>query len=181
VLYRCETLATGFWDGLAVDKQMIDTRGSADYWIRDFLASDLKNTAAAGTKRVAAAFQLAIRDAKTTEVRQELVAASQTMKGREGRITSAQAIAADLSDVAQVALKAAFPRPELYAKTFKFKISEFESNLLFRSVELDNGVTIIAENTKFDEVVEQEIAARGDRRRFSTVGKVIDERLRKSR
>jgi len=77
VLYRCPSLAAGFWDGIAVDRQMDDERGTADYWIREFLASDLTNTAAAGTKRVAQALQKAIRTTTEPQVRQELVSAAQ--------------------------------------------------------------------------------------------------------
>jgi hypothetical protein len=184
VLYRCKSIHAGFWDGVAVDRQMIDTRGSADYWIREFLASDLRNTAAAGTKRIAVAVQNVLRDTEDPVIRQELVSAAQLMCGQNARITSAEKIVDDmaLSPPTAEALKAAFPRAELYASTFKFDADEFNANLLFRSVELDNGAMLIAENGSFDKVIKSEASAKDPtRKRFTTEGAIIDERLRKTR
>jgi hypothetical protein len=181
VLYEAPTIHAGFWDGLAVDRQMIDTRGSADYWIKEFLLSDLKNTPAAGTKRVAAAIRTAITSTDDPVIRQELVSAAQLMAGRHNRLTSAERLIQDLqlrSETAQ-ALREAFPRPELLGATFKFDAKEFDANLQFRSVELNNGAMMIAENLTFDSVFHP--TSRGDVTRFSTEGKVISTRLRKTR
>jgi hypothetical protein len=182
-LFRCSSVAAGFWDGVVVDRQMIDTRGSADYWTREFLASDLKNTAAAGTKRVASALQGALRTTTDPTIRQELISATQLMQGRHGRITSAQKIITDLalSAGATSAIRDAFARPELFDATFKFDRKEFDAFLLFRSVELDNGVMLIAENTSFDTVIQTEPVRRSGTTRFSTEGAIVSEKLRKTR
>lgn len=181
VLYEATTIHAGFWGGLAVDRQMADIRGSADYWIKEFLDSDLKNTAAAGTKRVAAAIRTAINSADDPEIRQDLVSAAQLMAGRHNRITSGEKLVQDLGlrDKTAQALRDAFPRPELFSATFKFDAREFDANLLFRSVELNNGAMMIAENTNFEKVFSPK--SQGELTRFSTEGKIISTKLRKSR
>jgi hypothetical protein len=184
VFYRCQTTHTGFWDGVAVDRQMVDTRGSADYWIREFLASDLRNTAAAGTKRMASAVQDAIRTTTDPSVRHELISAAQIIRNQDNRITSAAKIVGDLAltEAAGRAIQSAFSRPELYGSTFQFDLKEFDDTLLFRSVELDNGAMLIAENATFDRVIRSEPLGRnGTAQRFITEGQVVSERLRKTR
>jgi hypothetical protein len=181
VLYEATTIHAGFWTGLAVDRQMIDTRGSADYWIKEFLHSDLKNTPAAGTKRVAAAIRTAIDSSDDPQVRQDLISAAQLMAGRHNQITSGEKIVQDLGlrqKTAQ-ALRDAFPRPELFNAPFRFDVKEFDANLLFRSVELDNGAMLTAENSTFEKVFHPK--AQGEATRFSTEGRIVDTKLRKSR
>lgn len=181
VLYEASTIHAGFWDGLAVDRQMTDIRGGADYWIKEFLESELKNTPAAGTKRVAAAVRTAINSTKDPEIRQDLVSAAQLLAGRHNRITSAAAIVKDLGlrDKSAQALRDAFPRPELFGASFRFDSKEFDANLLFRSVELDSGGMMIAENTVFEKVFNPK--PHGEVTHFSTEGKIISTRFRKTR
>lgn len=184
VLFQCSSIAAGFWNGVAVDRQIDDERATADYWIRNFLLSDLTNTAAQGTKRMALAFQKAIRTASDVHVKHELVSAAQLLRGRKGKTSSAAKIVNDLSlsTDASAAVESSFARPELYNASFKFDLAEYDSMLLFRSVELDNGVMLTAENTTFDDVVHNEPAGRGGtKRRFTTEGNVIGEKLKKSR
>lgn len=183
VLYRGTSVAAGFWTGIAVDKQMDDERGTADYWIREFLASELTNTAAAGTKRIAQAFQKAIKTAPDPLVRQELVSAAQIVRNRNAKTVSASKIVDDLSLSADAAsaIVASFPRPELYKAAFKFDVKEYDEMLMFRSVELDNGAMLIAENTSFETVFQTENLRGGQKTRFTTEGSIIGEKLRKTR
>jgi hypothetical protein len=184
VLFRCPTLASGFWKGIAVDRQMDDQRGAADYWIRGFLESELTNTAAAGTKRMAQAIQKAIRSSADPVVRQELMSAAQILRGRQGKTASAAKIVRDmsLSADAEEAIKTNFPRPELYSATFKFDLDEYDSLLMFRSVELDNGAMLIAENSSFDSIFHTEQIGHGNtKRRYTTEGSIVSEKLKKTR
>jgi hypothetical protein len=106
------------------------------------------------------------------------------MRGRNNRITSAETIVHELglTDKTELALKASFPRAEPYGATFKFDVKEFDATLLFRSVELDNGAMLIAENTNFDTVFHPEPVGRsGTSTRFTTEGKVVHTKLRKTR
>lgn len=181
VLYQCQTMATGFWKGMAVDRQIDDTHGTANYWIGDFLRSDLLNTSAAGTKRIAIAFQQAIAREQSTAVKQELVLASQMARGKGGKVTSAAKIAEDLSlsEPAKAALAKGFPRKELYGSTFKFNSNEYDDVMPYRAVDLDNGATMIADNSNFDEIFRTDTIGSGDRKRYVTEGKVINTRLQK--
>jgi len=181
-LFRCTSIQAGFWDGLVVDKQMIDTRGAADYWTREFLESDLKNTSAAGTKRVAVALQKALKDETDPAIQQELINASQLIINRHGQITSAKKIVQDLSltSGAAMAIESAFVRPELYDSTFKFDRDEFKACLVFRSVQLDNGVMLTAENSSFNRVINVAQADTG-KTRFTTEGNIVSEKLQKTR
>ena len=57
--YQHASLENGFWLGRSVDKQIGLATDLSNYWIKDFLGSDYRTTAAYGTRRLA----LAIRDA----------------------------------------------------------------------------------------------------------------------
>ena len=58
--YADVSLEAGFWKGRAADKQSKGSvREVSNYWIADFLASQITVTAAAGTRRLA----MAMRDA----------------------------------------------------------------------------------------------------------------------
>jgi len=182
VLYRCTSLETGFWTGVAVDRQMDDLHGTANYWIGDFLSSSLSNTAAQGTKRVASAFQVAIGNAPDPEIRQELLLASQMARGKKGTHTSAAKLVRDfsLSVKAEEAFRSAFPRKELFGATFKFDQSEYNTVLSYRSVELDTGGTMIADDIQFDKVFKSEqIDSDHTRRRYTTEGTIVSTRLQK--
>lgn len=63
-IYVSDSLVGGFWDGRAVDRQITGSREISDYWIIDFLASALRTTGPAGTKRMAIALREATRAAE---------------------------------------------------------------------------------------------------------------------
>lgn len=181
VLYRCQTIAAGFWKGTAVDRQIDETRATANYWIGDFLRSDLLNTSAAGTKRIALAFQEAISSEQDATIKQELVLASQMARGKGGKITSGLKISEELSlsKPAQAALQKSFPRKELYASTFKFNADEYAAVMPYRAVDLDNGATMIADNAKFEAIFKTDSIGNGDRKRYVTEGRIVNQRLQK--
>jgi hypothetical protein len=60
--YQDASLRAGLWLGRAVDKQInSDMVQLSNYWIAEFLDSDFRTTAAAGTKRLAVALRDAAR------------------------------------------------------------------------------------------------------------------------
>jgi hypothetical protein len=63
---------------------------------------------------------------------------------------------------------------------FRFDMDEFKSHIGYRSVELNNGGMLTAETDEFENVFHKEDAGSG-RVRFSTEGKIVNEKLRKSR
>lgn len=182
--YQSESLDRGFWDGRAVDRQITGPKELSDYWIRDFLMSELRTTGPAGTKRIAVAIRNAIKDADDLETRQEFIAAANLLRGQHGKMVSGEKIIDRLgvSEKASSALEKALPRPELMKEVFRFDREEFEKHVLYRLVELDNGGILLAEDAKFDNVFERKAIDQVERRvRYSTEGEVIDTRLRKSK
>ncbi len=183
-LYSSDSLQRGFWDGRAVDRQISGPRELSDYWIRDFLASELRTTGPAGTRRLAIALRDAIRSVDELGVREELISAASLLRGQHGQRRSARQMVDQLglSQPAAVALEAAFPRPDLMDEVFQFDRDEFQRHAAYRAVELDNGGLLIAEDSRFAQVFQQEVVSIDDRRvRYTTEGHVIDERLRKTK
>ncbi len=182
--YKGPSLDGGFWDGRAVDKQIDGPREISHYWISEFLDSDLRSTPAFASKRFAVALRQAIRTSETPQVREELVSATCLMRGLDGRRISPAALADSfgISSAARQALRVALPRPELFEETFQFDAAEFGKHLLYRSVELDNGATLMAANDVFDAVFHRDRASIGDGRvRYTTEGRIVDQQLRKTR
>lgn len=184
-LFASDSLERGFWDGRAVDRQISGARELSDYWIREFLRSELRTTGPAGTRRLAVALREAIAAAPDLDVRHELISATSIMRGQHGQSRTARQVVRQLglSEAADSALEAAFTRPELMDEVFRFDRPEFERHVLYRAVQLDNGGLMIAEDARFREVFvrEQLENVAENHVRYSTEGRVVDERLRKTK
>jgi hypothetical protein len=183
VLYTCRSIQAGFWHGQAVDRQINEGREISNYWISEFLHSDLTTTGAAGTKRFALALRDAIRTTADAEIHEELWTAAKLARGQAGRTGSIARIAHNLglSADATAVIREALPRTELFHETFKFDQAEFDSHITFRSIVLDNGAVLTADNSRFEDVFRKEAVPNSERRlRFSTEGTIVDQRLRKT-
>jgi hypothetical protein len=183
VLYRCRSVQAGFWDGQAVDRQINEGREISDYWISDFLHSELTTTSAAGTKRFAIALREAIRSTQDSVIHDELWTAAKLARGQAGRTGSIARIAHNLglTAAATAAIRAALPRSELFDESFKFDQAEYDAHITFRSVVLDNGAVLTADNARFEDIFRQEaVGQTGSRQRFSTEGTIVEQRLRKT-
>jgi hypothetical protein len=183
VLYQCPSVQAGFWSGQAIDRQINEGREISNYWISDFLDSDLTTTGPAGTKRFAFALRDAIRTTTDAAIHEELWTAAKMVRGQTGRTVSIARIAHNLglSPEATSLIREALPRTELFDETFRFDQAEFDSHITFRSIVLDNGAVLTADNAKFEEVFRKEpVADSATRLRFSTEGTIVDQRLRKS-
>lgn len=181
VFYESESLERGFWDGRAIDHQISGPKELSDYWIQGFLASDLRTTGPAGTKRVAVALREAIKSADSLETRQELIGATSLLRNQHGKSISGRQLVQQLglSEEAEKAIEATMPRPELMNEMFRFDREEFQKHVLYRMVELDNGGLLVANDSEFDSVFQEEVLDDAhDRVRYTTEGKVIDSRLR---
>ncbi len=180
--YRTSDLATGLWDGVAVDRQIEGLRELSHYWIDAFLESELRSTPAAGTKRLANALRQATTKVASQAVRAELVAVSQLLSAANGRRLSPETVCTNmnLSEAAREALREAMPRTELFSEMFEFSSEEYSRHIQYRSVELDNGARLVADNSKFDDIfrTEQTVVAEG-RVRYTTEGVVVNQKLRK--
>jgi hypothetical protein len=170
-----------FWKGRAIDKQINSDVSVANYWIRDFLKSDFAVTGAAGTRRFAVSLRDAIAAADTVATKQELSSLAQLLPNMEGHIKNTAQILDDfhVSPAAALLIRNQFPNEKVYLESFKFTAEEFRQHIAFRSVELDNGALLTASATAFDDVFTRQQT--GNQMRFSTVGSVIDDKLRKTK
>lgn len=183
-LYVSDSLQRGFWEGRAIDLQISGPRELSDYWIFEFLESELRTTGPAGTKRFAVALRGATAKTDDLAVSQELIAAASLVGGQDGRRQSVNQLVdrLGLSQPARAALQSEFPRADLLDELFQFDNQEFRRYVLYRGIELDNGAFLMAEDSRFNQVFHREDVNRANGRvRFSTEGQVTNEYLRKSK
>lgn len=184
-VYRGESTSGDFWDGRAIDKQINHAQlVISNYWIKDFLASDFRATSAQGTKRLATVLIAATKKAGDVKVKQELVAAAHLARGLHGTTTSindfCQRFA--LSPAARTLVSGQCPNAAVRCERFRFNDTEFQKHIAIRSIELDSGAILTAPADQFSNVFTQEIINHATgRQRFSTEGKVVDERLKRSK
>ncbi|HEY2476812.1 MAG TPA: hypothetical protein VGI19_18670 [Candidatus Cybelea sp.] len=172
-----------FWAGRAVDKQVNKEKELSNYWIGDFLASDLSTTGPAGSKRLATAFREAIKASTSPELRDELMAAVRLARGHNGQVITSEGLVERLalSPDARDALKEKMQRPELFAESFRFDREEFDHHIQYRSVELNNGAILTAESVRFDDVFEQTRGPNAVSTTYTTTGAVVNDWLKKIR
>jgi hypothetical protein len=185
VAYQDDSLISGFWLGRAIDKQ-INSRVTevSNYWVFDFLESGFQITPASGTRRLALAIREAARKAQDITVKSEITAAATLAAGFGGRRTSIRGFVQHLglSPPAASAIVSELKAPSVADEQFQFDAGEFKSQVGYRSIELNNGGVLTAESEDFDQVFHREnLDEEGQRVRFSTVGEVVNDKLRKSR
>lgn len=182
-IFTTQSLRAGFAEGKAVDRQLSGPRDLSEYWIGEFLLSELRTTGPAGTRRLAEALRSAVRAAIEPAIKQELVSAASLMRGQDGKTRSAQTIVRrlGLSDAAAQGIIEAYPRPELMTESFRFDATEFDRHALYRAVELDNGAMLMAEDANFSHVFRTERLVAENKVRYTTEGTVIDQRFRKTK
>ena len=171
-----------FWTGHAVDKQINNNVVSlSEYWIRDFLMSDLRSTARGGTRRLAIALKAACNSSESLAVKEEITAASKLSGGLVGRSVSMKSFCQRmaLSEDAKGAVKEAAGHERLFTQQFRFNRDEFDKHLKIKSVELDNGAMMMAQADSFEEVFERvEIDQTSQTYRYSTEGQIKNQRLK---
>lgn len=177
--------STDFWKGRAVDKQINNPETAiSSYWIRTFLKADFLTPGEAGTRRFAMALREAINREADPAAKDELIAAAKLLRGFSGKVKSPKDILDELnvSEQGKAAVKKHLPKARLFDDPFQFIRTESEALLAFRTVELDNGGLLTAPADRFDEVFEsQPIKHKANVVRFSTEGKVVDQRVKKAK
>jgi hypothetical protein len=183
-VYQDESLKAGFWLGSAVDKQINSSVNELSaYWIFDFLDSSFRITPAAGTRRLAAALRNAARSATDVVIKSEIAAAVTLAGGFAGRKISINEFASsmNLSREATTAIVQQLKNPDTADEQFRFDVGEFRNQVAYRSVQLDNGGLLTAESESFEKVFDREVInQRTQEVRFSTRGKIVNEKLRKA-
>lgn len=185
VAYQHASLDAGFWDGIAVDKQ-INSRDmeTSNYWVKEFLASDFSTTPALGTRRLAIALRDASRGAGDLQIKQEITAAVTLAAGIDGQAMSAEDFFErfGFSQATKDAVRKVFSRADLVADNFRFSAEEFTRQLPFRTVELNSGAMLTAHSARFDHIFEQVVVDEAEKEvRFSTTGRVVAEKLEKTK
>jgi hypothetical protein len=170
------------WKGNIVDRQINHgSKAVADYWIVDFLVAEFATTAAAGTKRLAAALREAIGTTTSVAIKQEIAAAAQLAGNIPNRAMTIAGFCErfNFSDETKAAVVACIRPPRLVNDRFRFDAGEFARHLAYKQVELDNGAILTAPADRFDEVFER--TRRRQQETFATTGAVVDQRLRKTK
>ena len=183
--YQHKSLLVGFWRGHAIDRQ-INSRAIeiSEYWIAQFLASGFSLTPAAGSRRLAITLRNAAKNSDDVGIKSEIAAVVTLARGLGRASISIKEFAEHfgLSDECREAINAEIKSPRLVDEQFQFDLTEFSANLAYRSVELNNGAVLTAQSGEFEEVFQREpLKDRDNEVRFSTVGEVIDEKLKKVR
>jgi hypothetical protein len=182
-VYSGRSLDKDFWKGKAVDKQ-INSADSiiSDYWIRDFLRSDFLTPGEAGTRRFAIAVRDAMNRSEDGKVKEDIVALQHLVAGMPRKVLSAKDIVQQfhVSEETHKEIKERFPREALFEERFRFVPSEFVKHVAIKTIELDNGGLLAAPTERFDDVFRREtVDATNAVVRFSTQGKIVDQRFRK--
>jgi len=178
VLYRGASCDADFWSGYAVDKQLDQM---ANYWIREFLKSDFLTTSKEGSRIFARALRGASVSVDDIGSKQEIVAVSTLIKGLANKVISVKEIIDrfNLSEQAAKAILSNLPHTKMADATFQFDPVEFAKHASFASVTLDNGSIMLAPPEQFNECFKREAINQETREyRFTTVGQIVDERIR---
>ena len=174
--------SSDFWTGFAVDKQINHgLKSIADYWITDFLASDFKTTSAAGTKRLANALKNAISSSNNMVIKHESASCVQLANNMPSKATTIEDFCSHFNlspETKDLVCKQVMPSRLLNEK-FKFDKSEFNKQISYKLVELDNGAMLSALVEKFDKCFDQ--SKNEGSITFTTTGNIVEEKLRKTK
>lgn len=180
--YRHEAGKNDTWKGVATDRQLNHgSKAIADYWIVNFLRSELTTTAAEGTRRLAIAMKEASRSTKDPQIRGEIVAAARLAGNLPANAMTIDQFCDQfaMSQGAKDVVKSAVKPARLITESFRFDADEFIRHVPYKQVDLDNGATLSAPTDKFEEVFHPKKV--GDVHAYSTQGAIVDEKLRSSR
>ena len=180
VVYKSTSPTARFEEGRAIDRQLTGPRELSQYWIGDFLASELRTTGPFGSRRLAIAIRKAVNDTTSRALKTDLVIASRLLRNQHGKVRSADEFLHRLSVSKETvdSVRRAFPRPELMGDRFEFDAEEFGRHLRHRLVELSNGAMLMAEDRIFDDVFDSQPAVADNHIRYTTEGAVVDQRYR---
>jgi hypothetical protein len=187
VVYQHTSLTNGFWVGRAVDKQIESReREVSQYWINDFLDSDLLTTPTRGTRRLAQALKAAASKTKDVNIKSEIASAVTLGPGMQGQTTSVNGFLDqfNLSNPTRAAIIAEIKEPAIRAENFVFHASVFTEQVPYRTVELSSGAVLTAPSAEFDEVFTKEpVHAPGadGEYKYSAVGSVVTEKVARSK
>lgn len=184
-MYECSFPEPDLWTGFAVDKQVNHgAKEVAAYWINDFLKSDFQTTPRAGTKRLAIALRDAISDSKDVSIKHEITSSAKLAKNIPAKAMTISEFCDQfhLSSSAKEQVCKQVHSSRLLEDKFIFDRAEFNKHLSYKMVELDNGAILSAQADKFEQCFdEEELDGMDNNVRFVTTGKIVDEKLKRSK
>lgn len=183
-LYSGKSLNKDFWRGQAADKQVNSAESViADYWIREFLLSDFLTPGEAGTRRFALAVRETMNRSTEPNVKQDILAMQTLMAKMPAQAgVSAKELLDQfhVSEETQEQIKERFPKAKSFEESFTFVPDEFAKFVHIRITELDNGALLTAPSDRFEQVFATEpVPNTPGVFRFSTQGRIVDQRFRK--
>lgn len=172
-----------FWVGHAVDKQLNDNVGKireiSDYWIKDFLISELKLNSARASSMIAKAIRRTISETDKENIKSELVSVTQTIKNINARTLTMNTFfdELNLSEDTKNEVLSKIENSNLFNVTFQFDNNEFEKNCSYMLKIMDTGAIAMAPTPDFDELWMKEDLSDDGKIKFSTEGKKIREKI----
>ncbi len=179
-MYVGRSFDSDFWEGTAIDRQINSgIKELSDYWIKGFLFSDFKTTPKEGTRRLANAIKQSLNQTDSISIKQEIISAAILSKNLQNKAVSINEFCDNfkLSDEAKNIILKQLKRSDLADLRFLFDLAEFNKHILYKSIILDNGGTLIAPANDFDMCFNQTRIDQ-NRYRFETTGEIIDTRIR---
>lgn len=184
-LYKGSSFDSDFWTGHLVDKQLnLKYSEVAHYWIHNFLDSDFKTTAKAGSRRIALALKDATKKTDDLKVKEEIISCIKLLQNAAEENISINSIVErfHLSDKASNLIISEIPNSQLIYDEFRFDLEEFKNIAAYKSVELDQGQIVTAPADIFDECINiEEINTKDNIYHLSTDGKIVDEKIKSRR
>ena len=169
-----------FWTGYAVDKQINDdnVKEISDYWIKDFLQSELKLNSTRASEMLARAVRQTISETKNDKVKEELIGATSLVKNIDTKAVTFKSFfdKMNLSKQAKDEVLIKISPPQLAELSFKFSSELFSKNCNYLYKILDNGAIAIAPAVDFPTVWLEEVTKNG-KVRYSTEGKKVKTKI----
>lgn len=126
------------WFGHVVDRQINHgSKSVSDYWIVDFLRSELSTTSAAGTKRLANAIKAALASTSDVAINGQIAAAAQLAANLPAKAMTIAKFCENFnfsSETTQAILSNVKPA-RLVNDKFRFDASEFARHVAYKQVE----------------------------------------------
>lgn len=136
--------------GYAIDKQ-IQNKEVSDYWLQDFLNSELNITAARASKEIADAFKKVIKETDSQQIVAELTAVASLIQNANGQMTTVNDFYSkfNLSEDTKNEVNKFITR---IGKNVQFSIDaeEFNKNFSYKLLVLDSGAIAGAYASDFD-------------------------------
>lgn len=175
---------SGFWSGKIVDRQINSSEGeSSQYWVEKFLSATFLTTALLGTTRFARAMSAASRSGSAS-IQNEINCSVPFLGQFDKKPTSIDEIADRLgfSDLAREAIKAQMPSGT-ENQVFSLDYATLRNAVTFRTVRLENGVSVTADSVDFQNVVRMatESTDEGQYVTLTTSGRLLADRLTRAK